>query len=107
MDGSLTVTTDTGTSSFCDNNSYNVAQGTQVTVMSPSGTVIGTADLSAPATTTGSLLGCIEEIDVYKFKVAGLPGEQRYGVQISGESGTIWYNPNQLPHADLSLGGSS
>jgi hypothetical protein len=105
MQGRLTVTTDSGQSSFCDNNSFNVDQGTQITVISPSGTVIGTGSLGAPATTTSNMLGCIEEIDVYPFQVAGLPSESRYGVQINGEQGTIWFTPAQVSRADLSLGG--
>jgi hypothetical protein len=107
MNGTLTVTTDSGESSLCDNNSFNVDQGTQVSVVSPSGTVIGTGNLGAPATTTSNLLGCINEVDVYKFQVTGLPSEPRYGVQISGEQGTIWFTPAQVSHANLSLGGGS
>ena len=106
MQGRLTVTTDSGQSSFCDNNSFNVDQGTQITVISPSGTVIGTGSLGAPATTTSNVLGCAEDIDVYPFQVAGLPSEPRYGVQINGEQETIWFTPAQVSHADLSLGGS-
>ena len=105
MQGRLTVTTDSGQSSFCDNNSFNIDQGTQIAVTSPSGTVIGTGSLGTPATTTSDMLGCVEEIDVYPFQVAGLPSEPRYGVQINGEQGTIWFTPAEVSHADLSLGG--
>ncbi len=107
MNGTLMVTTDSGESSFCDNNSFNVDQGTQVSIVSPSGTVIGTGNLGAPATTTGNVLGCIDEVDVYKFQVTGLPSESRYGVQISGEQGTIWFTPAEVPYANLSLGGGN
>jgi hypothetical protein len=105
MNGRLTVTTDSGQSSFCDNNSFNVDQGTQITVISPSGTMIGTSSLGPPATTSNTL-GCVEEIDVYPFQVAGLPSEPRYGVQINGEQGTIWFTPAEVSRADLSLGAS-
>jgi len=106
MDGALTVTMDSGDYSFCSNGSFNVDQGTQVGVVAPSGTVIGTGSLGGQATTTSDLgLGRIVEIDVYKFQVAGLPSEPRYGVQVSGEQGTTWFTPPQMPHANLSLGG--
>jgi hypothetical protein len=102
--GKLTVTTDSGDYSFCDNDSYNVGQGTQVTVVSPSGTAIGTGSLSAPATTTSDMLGCAYEVDVYKFSVTSLPSEPRYGVQVNGEQGTIWFTPSEISDASLSLG---
>jgi hypothetical protein len=38
------------------------------------------------------------------FKVTGLPGEPRYGVEV-GSHGTVWFKPSQISHADLSLGG--
>ncbi len=34
----------------------------------------------------------------------GLPGEPRYGVSVAGLSGTIWFTPPELSHADLSIG---
>jgi hypothetical protein len=107
MTGKLTVMTDSGDFSFCDNNSFNVGQGSQVTVVSPSGTVIGTGGLNAPATTTSDMLDCVYEVDVYKFQVTGLPSESRYGVQVNGEQGTIWFTPAEISDANLSLGGGN
>ena len=36
-----------------------------------------------------------------------LTEQPRYGVEISGEQGTIWFTPAEVSHANLSLGGGS
>jgi hypothetical protein len=104
MNGSLTVTTSSGASSFCSGASFSGGQGTQVTVIDPGSKVIGTGTLGAPRSSAANQLGCVVGTDVYKFTVTGLPGEPRYGVQISGEQGTIWFTPAELGHAILSIG---
>jgi hypothetical protein len=50
------------------------------------------------------MLGCAYEVDVYKFSVTSLPSEPRYGVQVNGEQGTIWFTPSEISDASLSLG---
>jgi len=107
MHGTLTVTTWAGDSSFCDSPSgKDPGAGAQVSVTSPSGDVVGTGELGAnPKTSTQTLLGCIESVTVYKFTVAGLPGEPRYGVLVAGLNGTIWFKPAELSRAAISVGG--
>jgi hypothetical protein len=107
MRGTLTVTTWGGDSAFCDSTSgKDPGSGAQVSVTSPSGDVVGTGELGAnPETSTQTLIGCAEEVTVYKFTVAGLPGEPRYGVLVSGLNGTIWFKPAELSRADISVGG--
>lgn len=105
MDGTLTVSQSTGTSTFCQGSAVtDPGEGAQVTVTSPSGAVIGTGSLGTPSTSTATLAGCSNSVEVYSFKVAGLPGEPRYGVTVASLSGTIWFTPAQLGHANLSLG---
>jgi hypothetical protein len=105
MRGTLTVSQTSGSSSFCQgSNVTDPGQGAQVTVTSPSGTVIGTGTLGNPSTAATTLIGCVESVEVYKFKVTGLPGEPRYGVTVASLSGTIWFTHAQLAHANLSLG---
>jgi hypothetical protein len=105
MQGTLSVSQSSGTSTFCQGSDVtDPGQGAQVTVTSPSGAVIGTGALGNPSSSAGTELGCIDSLEVYPFKITGLPGEPRYGVTVAGLSGIIWFTPPQLSHANLSLG---
>ena len=105
MHGTLTVSQTSGSSSFCQgSNVTDPGQGAQVTVTSPSGAVIGTGTLGSPSSTAGTMLGCVDSVEVYPFKITGLPGEPRYGVTVAGLSGTIWFTPPEVSHANLTLG---
>jgi hypothetical protein len=105
MRGTLTVSQTSGDSSFCQgSNVTDPGQAAQVTVTSPSGTVIGTGSLGSPSTTAGTVIGCVDSVEVYPFKVTGLQGEPRYGVTVANLSGTIWFAPAELAHANLTLG---
>lgn len=107
MHGTLSVTTWAGDSTFCDSPSgQDPGAGAQVTVTAPNGDVIGTGELGPnPKTTTQTLIGCVEGVTVYKFNVAGLPSESRYGVRVATLNGTIWFKAADLTHADITVGG--
>jgi hypothetical protein len=107
MHGTVSVTTWAGDSTFCDSPSgKDPGPGAQVTVTAPSGDVIGDGELAGnPATSTATILGCVEGVTVYKFTVAGLPAEPRYGVRVSGLDGTIWFRPAALASAGITVGG--
>lgn len=77
---------------------------TQVIVKAPDGTVIGTGNLGKPSQKSAGIPGCFAYIMTMPFKVIGLPGESRYGVEV-GSHGTVWFQPSQISHVDLSLGG--
>jgi hypothetical protein len=66
--------------------------GTQVTVSSPSGTVIGTAALGLWSRQRVSAGGLTLYTCVMPFTITGVPSEQRYGFAIAGVPGTQWEN---------------
>ncbi len=97
-----------------------------MTVIAPNQSVIGTGDLHSVRSSAQTILGCVEGTEVFRFRVTGLPGEPRYGVQIATVPGTIWIAPaedaqvvisgngeeidlrieallGELPHTSLSL----
>jgi hypothetical protein len=81
------------------------APGAQVTVTSPSGSVIGTAKLglwkSGHVTVSGlTIFTCL-----MPFSMSGVPSEPRYGFQIAGVPGTLW--ETSVSDVALSVGGSS
>jgi hypothetical protein len=70
----------------------NPAPGTQVTVTSPSGKVIGDAKLGLWKTGTVTVSGLTIYTCLMPFTMSGVTSEPRYGFQISGVPGTIWEN---------------
>jgi hypothetical protein len=60
---------------------------TQVTVISPSGTVLGSTYLGKPSS-AGNALGL--PLCNLPFRVTSVPSNSMYGVKISGVSGTSW-----------------
>jgi hypothetical protein len=66
------------------------APGTQVTVSSPSGTVIGTGTLGTWNPDSSAVSGTtIYRCDM-PFTIKNVPQEARYGFAINGVPGTIW-----------------
>lgn len=66
------------------------APGTQITVIDPSGKVIGTGTLGRWVDTSVTARG----LKVYQcdmpFTISNVPSEQRYGFAINGVPGTMW-----------------
>lgn len=60
---------------------------TQVTVKSPSGTVLGSTYLGQ-SSSAGSLLG--QPLCSLPFRVTSVPSARMYGIDIAGVSGTSW-----------------
>jgi hypothetical protein len=60
---------------------------TQITVTSPSGTVLGSTYLGQPAN-AGSMLG--QPLCKLPFRVTSVPSERMYGIKVAGVSGTSW-----------------
>jgi len=79
----------------------DITAGTEVTVVSSSGTVIGSGSLSeadASSWTTWSA--------AYSFTVTVPSGEPRYGIQIGHDRGTVWFTQQQMAKGPgLSLSG--
>ena len=83
----------------------DVTNGSQVTVVDPSGKVIGTGTLSYTKadTTAGASL---QWAMVYGFTVTVPTGEARYGIQVGHGRGTVWFTPQQMAKGPvLSLAG--
>ncbi len=66
------------------------APGTQVTVTSPSGTVIGTGTLGSWNTDSVVIEGTTMYHCDMPFTIKNVPQETRYGLAVSGVPGTIW-----------------
>jgi hypothetical protein len=60
---------------------------TQLTVTSPSGTVLGSTYLGQPVS-AGSLLG--QPLCNLPFRVTSVPSARMYGIKVGGVSGTSW-----------------
>lgn len=60
---------------------------TQVTVTSPSGTVLGSTYLGQPVN-AGSLLG--QPLCNLPFRLTSVPSSRMYGITVAGVSGTSW-----------------
>lgn len=71
----------------------DVTNGSQVTVVDPSGKVIGTGTLSYAKGDTGA---AIQWAMAYDFTVTVPGGETRYGIQIGHDRGTVWFTPAQM-----------
>lgn len=69
----------------------DIGGGAPVTVVGPSGTVIGTGVLSA---SDPSSWGAQDA--VYSFTVTVPAGEPRYGIQIGRDRGTVWFTAGQM-----------
>lgn len=83
---------------YSDTGYSDIDEGAQVTVTSPSGTVIGNGALEAGVPEQGT--DC-----EFPFTVAGVKrGLPRYGVTVS-HRGTIWFSPSEIASASLTLGG--
>jgi hypothetical protein len=61
---------------------------TQVTVTSPSGTVLGSTYLGQPSSTGQQVLG--QPVCKMSFRVTSVPSSRMYGIKIAGVSGTSW-----------------
>jgi hypothetical protein len=61
---------------------------TQVTVTSPSGTVLGTTYLGQPSGTGQQVLGQL--LCKLPFRVTSVPTSRMYGIKIAGVSGASW-----------------
>lgn len=98
----------------------DVASGSQVTVTDSSGKVIGTGTLSSdPAKTAATLVTATagtgltasemtEFVAVYDFTVTVPGGEDRYGIKIGQNRGTIYETPKQMKQGpSLTLGSLS
>jgi hypothetical protein len=87
----------------------DITDGTQVVVVNPSGTVIGTGTLSYDqAASNDSVVGIgqMEDWVTYDFSVTVPGGEPRYGVRITTH-GTVWFTQAQLKKGPaLSLAGT-
>lgn len=68
----------------------NPKPGTQVTVSSPSGQVIGTSALGIWADSSVTTSGVTIYLCDMPFTIKNVPSEQRYGFSINGVPGTIW-----------------
>jgi Protein of unknown function (DUF2510) len=76
----------------------DISDGGQVTVIDSDHNVIGTGALSE--TGTGGL-----DSDDYTFTTKVPGGEQRYGIQIGNNRGTVWYSQQQMRRGpELCLG---
>jgi len=99
----------------------DITAGSQVTVTSPSGTVIGTGTLaySEAGTLKYVMLAAAEDgaatadalsddVAVYTFTVTGLPGGlSRYGFSVGRDRGVVWESPSQAKDPGLTLGSLS
>jgi hypothetical protein len=97
----------------------DVTTGSQVTVTSPSGAVIGTGMLTFDKARTAEFdieaqigagktgLTATEVapyVAVYDFTVTVPGGESRYGIQAGKGRGIIWVSPSQMKNPSLTLG---
>ena len=80
--------------------------GTQVTVTSPSGQVIGTGTLGLWSHSSVTASGLTVYLCDMRFTIKSVPAEQRYGFSVDGESGTIW-ETNVTKPVSLSIGSGS
>ncbi len=65
-----------------------VQPGTQVTVLAPSGTVLGTAALGAAVSAGPPSYGM--STCALPFTLTGVPVQRLYGIRLAGVSGTTW-----------------
>jgi hypothetical protein len=81
----------------------DISDGSQVTVVNSSNTVIGNGTLSLQ----GNQAQTVGQSDTYAFTVSNLPGGlPRYGFQIGHNHGTVWETPSEAKHPSLSLSAS-
>jgi len=79
----------------------DITAGAQVTVVDPSGKVIGTGSLAEADPSAWDLYDA-----VYSFTVTVPAGESRYGIEIGQNRGTVWFTPQQMASGPgLSLSG--
>jgi hypothetical protein len=81
------------------------APGTQVTVSSPSGTVIGTGTLGVWNPNNTTVSGTTIYTCDMPFTIKNIPQETRYGFAINGVPGTIWES-SVTGTVSLAVGGS-
>ena len=81
----------------------DITSGSQVTVVDPSGKVIGTGTL---AYAKGDATAALQWEMAYVFTVTVPAGEARYGIQVGHGRGTVWFTPQQMAKGPaLSLAG--
>ena len=100
--GTLEVSDFSNDGSSClfgsDSGYSDLAQGTQVTVSAPDGTVLGSGALGDPQS-GGNGVVCD-----FPFTIKNVQGgEPRYGIAVS-HRGTVWFSPKEVTHAGLSIG---
>ncbi len=77
----------------------DIATGSPVTVISPSGAVLGTGVLIAADPGSWGIQDA-----VYAFTITVPAGEPRYGIKIGGNGGTAWFSGAQMRAGpDISL----
>lgn len=69
----------------------DITGGTPVTVVNPAGAEVGSALLSPSDPTSWG-----PQDAVYAFVVTVPAGEQKYGIQIGRDRGTVWFTPAQM-----------
>jgi hypothetical protein len=98
----------------------DITAGSQVTVTDSTGKVIGTGTLAADSSMTTAMVDyaslaaklpsydLTQDVAVYDFTVAGLPGGlPRYGFQVGQNRGTVWQTAAQVKAPALTLGSLS
>jgi len=100
--GTLEVSDFSNSGSGClfrsDSGYSDIAPGTQDTVSAPDGTVIGSGALGQPKSHVQGV------VCTFPFTITDVQGgEPRYGIAVS-HRGTVWFTPDKVEHAGLSLG---